>query len=96
MVLINRRVDEKIICPLSGLPGKQSDKQVVCVCVLGAGSQRRGWCTVKGLWETASLCVLYASGGSEFAFESLFCAAFPVGTVINEDINGETQRRRFP
>lgn len=95
MVLINRCVDEKINCPLSGLPGRQSDEQVV-VCVLGAGSRRRGRYTVKGLWETASLCVLCASRETAFAFERLFCAAFPVGTVINEDINGETQRRSFP
>lgn len=92
MVLINRRVDEKISCPLSGLPGRQSDEQVVCA--LGAGYAGR--CTVKGLWDTASLCVLCASRESAFAFERLFCAAFPVGTVINEDINGETQRQCFP
>lgn len=64
--------------------------------MLGAGSRTRGRHTVKGLWETASLCVLCASREREFAFERLFCAAFPVGTVINEDINGEGQRRRFP
>lgn len=65
--------------------------------MLGAGSRRRGRYTVKGLWETASLCMLYASSREiAFAFERLFCAAFPVGTVINEDINGETQRQCFP
>lgn len=90
MVLINQCVDERINCPLSGLPGRQSDEQVVCV------SRTRGRYTVKGLWETASLYVLCASRESAFAFERLFYASFPLGTVINEDINGETQRQRFP
>lgn len=62
--------------------------------MLGAGYN--GKYTVKGLRETASLCVLCASRESVFAFERLFYAAFPVGMVINEDINGETQRQRFP
>lgn len=66
------------------------------MCVLGAGSQRRGKYTVKGFWDTASLCVMGVSGAIVFAFERLFCAAFPVGTVINEDVNGETQRRSLP
>lgn len=48
----------------------------------------------KGLWEIASMCMLCASRESAFAFERLFCAAFPVGTVISEDINGGTAR--FP
>lgn len=87
---------------MSHLPGRQSEKEgpvvvCVCVCVLGVGRQRRGRCTVKGLWEPASLSVcLCASRANAFAFERLFCATFPVGTVINGDINGETQRRRFP
>lgn len=94
MVLINQCVDERINCPLSGLPGRQSDEQVVYV--LGAGSRTRGRYTVKGLWETASLYVLCASRESAFAFERVFYASFPLGTVINEDINGETQRQCFP
>lgn len=68
----------------------------VCVRVLGEGSRTQGRYTVKGMWETASLCVFCATRESAFAFERLFCAPFPVGTVINEDINGEIQRQHFP
>lgn len=44
MVLINRSVDEKINCPLSGLPERQPDKQVVRIVCCYAGGY-----TVKGL-----------------------------------------------
>ena len=94
MVLINQCVDEKINCLLSGPPRRLSDEQVVCV--LGAGSRTRERYTVKRLWDTASLHDWCSSRESAFAFERLFYAGFPVGSVINEDINGETRRQCFP
>lgn len=66
------------------------------MCALGARESEAREVYCKKDCGRLPACMLCASGENAFAFERLLCAAFPVGTVINEDLNGETQRRRFP
>lgn len=78
---------------MAGLPGRQLDERVACLCVLGWGQGAgRGGCVLyhgSGRLPARTCCVQPAR--SEFSLERILRAAVPLGTLINEDINGQTQ-----
>lgn len=78
---------------MAGLPGRQLDEQVACLCVFGWGQGAgQGGCVLyQGSGRLPACMCRVQPARSEFSLERVLHAAFPLGTPINEDINGQTQ-----